>query len=30
VWPYDATCAPKDANGCVDFVAKNPGAFEDS
>jgi hypothetical protein len=30
VWPYDATCAPKDANGCVDFVAKNPGAYEDS
>jgi hypothetical protein len=26
-WPSDVTCAPLDEKGCVDFVAKNPGAF---
>ncbi|KAH8762684.1 beta-1,3-1,4-glucanase, partial [Hyaloscypha sp. PMI_1271] len=30
VWPYDASCAPLDRNGCVDFVAKNPAAFAES
>ncbi|KAE9364009.1 glycoside hydrolase family 16 protein [Stipitochalara longipes BDJ] len=29
-WPFDAICAPLDAKGCVDFVARNPGAFGDS
>lgn len=30
VFPYDATCAPLDAKGCVDYVANNPGAFVDA
>lgn len=30
VFPYDSTCAPLDGNGCIDYVANNPGAFADS
>jgi hypothetical protein len=30
VWPFDRTCAPLGMDGCVDFVAGNPGVFVES